>query len=435
MKKIIISLALLFSVGNIMAQTPEEKAALKEAKKEAKTCLNEAQKIKDEMEPKIQDKSAGDPEVLEKYTKGIEWVQKALNTNTIEEKKYGETYKMIAEFAHPINNIIILSYAQNKLPFDTLLFYNNLKTLTESLHKELKYTKVTTGEYGNETYLKTQKRNLASCGLYYIYAAQFLSASHHPDMALDAYEAAMNYEKTYPEVAGTVNLPIEEAQIAYYAFHTAHDAKMYDAMDKYYDKAMEFPEGAEGTKQVKILSYLEKGDTIAWANYLREETLKEPAKNADYVQMLLAYYQKGGMDKMVEFADAVLAVDPDLYIANYGKAYVMFATEKYDDALALYKKCAELKEDSYDAWYQCGLCKYRQALDLNNTISSIKVRAKAQETLEKTKTLFGDAIPFFEKARECTPDDPDKWAYELKQCYTVTGNSAKAAEMSKLLDE
>ena len=40
MKKIIISLALLFSVGNIMAQSPEEKAALKEAKKAAKENCN-----------------------------------------------------------------------------------------------------------------------------------------------------------------------------------------------------------------------------------------------------------------------------------------------------------------------------------------------------------------------------------------------------------
>ena len=85
MKKIIISLALLFSVGNIMAQTPEEKAALKEAKKEAKTCLTEAQKIKDEMEPKVNDKSASNSEVIEKYSKGIDFVQKALNTKTIEE--------------------------------------------------------------------------------------------------------------------------------------------------------------------------------------------------------------------------------------------------------------------------------------------------------------------------------------------------------------
>lgn len=434
MKKIIISLALLFSVGNLMAQTPEEKAALKEAKKEAKTFLNNAQKIKDAIEPKIQEKSIGDLEIIDQCTKGIELVQKALKTNAIEEKKLGEAYKMIADFAQPVNNVLI-NYAASQTPLDTLLFYNNLQTLTDGIHNEVKNTKVVKGEAGNEAYLKAKKLNLASCGVYYIYAAQFLASSHKPDLALKAYEQAMNYKTMYPEVADDVKLPINDAQIAYYAFHTAHDAKMYDAMDKYYEKAMEFAQGAEGTQQVKILSYLEKGDTAAWANYLRESTIKEPAKNADYVQMLLSYYQKQGKDKMVEYADAILAVDPNLYIANYGKAYAMFANDKYDDAFALYKKCTELKPDSYDSWYQCGLCKYRQALDLNNTISSIKNQQKAKETLEKTKTLFADAIPFFEKARECTPDEPDKWAYELKQCYTVTGNAAKASEMSKLIGD
>jgi len=434
MKKIIISLALLISVGNIMAQTPEEKAALKEAKKEAKTFLGEAQKIKEYIEPKISEKSAGEPEILEKCTKGIEAAQKALKTNGIEEKKLGEVYKIIADLAQPVNNILI-GYASSQSPLDTLLFFNNLKTLTDGIHNEVKYTKVVKGEGGNEAYLKAKKLNLASCGVYYIYAAQFLASAHKPELALQAYEDAMNYTKTYPEVADQVKLPIGDAQIAYYAFHTAHDAKMFDAMDKYYEKAMEFEQGAEGTQQIKILSYLEKGDTVAWANYLREATIKDPVKNTDYVQMLLSYYQKQSKEKMVEYADAILAVDPNVYIANYGKAFAMFANEKYEEALALYKKCTEIKSDSYDSWYQCGLCKYREALDLNNTISSIKNQQKAKETLEKTKKLFGEAIPFFEKARECTPDEPDKWAYELKQCYTVTGNAAKAAEMAKLIGD
>jgi len=434
MKKIIISLVLLFSIANIMAQTPEQKAALKEAKKVVKTNMTEAQKIWDYIDPKIKEKSADETEILEKCSKGMEYVRKALNTKAVEEKKLGETYKILSDFAQPVNNILV-NHASSKISFDTLLFFNNLKNLTESIHNELKYTKEVKGEYGNEGYLKGKKVNLANCGVYYIYAAQFLVASHHPDLALNAYEFAMNYEKTYPEVAGMVDMRISEAQIAYYAFHTAHDAKMYEAMDKYYNKAMEFTEGAEGTQQVKILSYLEKGDTLAWANYLREATTKDPVNNSEYVQMLLSYYQKQGKDKMLDYANAILAVDPNLYIANYGKAYVLFASEKYEDAFALYKKCAEIKSDSYDAWYQCGLCKYREALDLNNTISSIKIRAKAQETLDKTKKLFGEAIPFFEKARECTPDEPDKWAYELKQCYTVTGNSAKAAMMSNLIDD
>ncbi|MBR4186936.1 MAG: hypothetical protein IKQ85_00510, partial [Bacteroidaceae bacterium] len=75
----------------------------------------------------------------------------------------------------------------------------------------------------------------------------------------------------------------------------------------------------------------------------------------------------------------------------------------------------------------------RQALALSATVSSIKNQAEAKKTLEKTKSIFGEAIPFFEKARECAPDEPQKWAFELRQCYSVTGQAAKAAEMDKLL--
>ena len=107
--------------------------------------------------------------------------------------------------------------------------------------------------------------------------------------------------------------------------------------------------------------------------------------------------------------------------------------EKYDEAFESYHKCTELKDDYYDAWYQCGLCKFRQALALNETIGTIKNQVEAKKALEKTKSIFGDAIPFFEKARECAPDDPQKWAFELRQCYTAIGNAEKAAEMDKLL--
>ena len=168
-------------------------------------------------------------------------------------------------------------------------------------------------------------------------------------------------------------------------------------------------------------------------------TLKEPKANETYIQMLIAYYinadKKAGPESnlMMKYVDDIIAVDPNILMANYGKAYKLFETEKYDEALAAYKRCTEIKPDYYDAWYQCGLCKYRQALAKNATVSSIKNQTLAKQTLEITKKLFGEAIPFFEKARECAPDEPQKWAFELRQCYSVTGQAEKAAEMDKLL--
>ena len=435
MKKIIISMAMLLSVSTIMGQV--DKAALKQAQKEAKTQMTEAQKINEAITAKINEKTATEEEIMSECKKGQALIRKAIKSGAIAENKLGEAYKISADFALQPHNLM-LNHAVNKEPFDTAFFYSNLKMMTGALQGEIKNTKITKGEAGNENYIKSKIYNLAQCGDYYIYAAQFNSECGKFDKALESFETAMNYTKIYPEVADKAKLRIPNEQIAYYAFHTAHEGKLYDKMDALYEQALKFEEGAVGTKQVKVASYLERGDSAAWAGYIREMTIKEPKANEDYVQMLIGYYLKkekesGNNDLLIPYVNEVIAADPSILMAHYGKAYKYFESEKYDEAFEAYLKCTEIKPDYYDAWYQCGLCKYRKALALNSTVSSIKNQAEAKKTLETTKGLFGEAIPYFEKARECAPDDPQKWAFELRQCYNVTGQAAKAAEMDKLL--
>ncbi len=441
MKKIFLSIALTLLSCGVMAQSAEDKAkakaeaaALKAAKKEAKTQMDEATKIKDAIYLKVQNQEnpAKEEEVFAESQKGLDLITKALKSGHIEEKKLGEAYK-VSEMLAMLRHNLYLGKASSKQPFDTVAYYDNLKLLCDGFHNELKYTKPTPGETGNAKELESKKSNLASSAVYFVYAAQFEGDCQRYDRALEAYDIALNYGKLYPEVADKVELPVKPEQIAYYAFHIAHQGKLYDAMDKYYEQAMQFADGAKGTSQVRLMSYMEQGDTATWAAKAREMCLAAPSENEDLIQILASYYQKKGTDKMGEFADAVLAVDPNVLIANYARGFVYFAEAKYDDAMKYYQKCTEIKPDYYDAWYQCGLCIFRKATDLNSTISSIKNQAEAKKTLEKTRSLFGDAIPYFEKAREITPDEPQKWAYELKQCYTVTGQAAKAAEMDKLL--
>ena len=436
MKKIMISMALLLSVGTIMGQV--DKAALKLAQKEAKTQMNEAQKISEAIIAKVNEKTATDDEIISECKKGQAIIRKAIKSGALADNKLGEAYKISADLALQPHNLM-LNHAINKEPFDTAFFYSNLKTMTSAIQGEVKNTKITKGEAGNENYIKNKIMNLAQCGDYYIYAAQFNTECHHYDKAIEAFETAINYAKIYPEVAGKDSLRIPAEQLAYYAFHTAHDAKMYDKMDELYEQALQYADGAVATKQVKVSAYLERGDSVAWANHVREMTVKEPVGNEELIQMLIGYYLKkdkaAGSDSnlMVQYVDEVLAADPNILIARYGKAYRLFDQEKYDEAFGEYLKCTELKSDYYDAWYQCGLCKYRKALAMNATVSTIKNQAEAKKALDKTKELFGEAIPYFEKARECTPDEPQKWAFELRQCYSVTGQADKAAEMDKLL--
>lgn len=436
MKKILISMALFLSVGTIMGQT--DKAALKQLQREAKAQMTEAQKINTAITAKINEKTASEEEIMSECKKGQSLIRKAIKSGGLAENKLGEAYKISADFAlHPHN--IMLTHATQKEPFDTAFFYSNLRIMTDALHGEITNTKVTKGEAGNEKYINSKKFNLAQCGDYYIYAAQFNSETKKFDKAIEAFEMAMNYTKKYPEVADMTKLRITNEQIAYYAFHTAHEGKLYDKMDEYYEQALQFADGALGTKQVRASSYLERGDSTAWANYVREITISAPKENEDFIQMLIGYYLKkdkeagNGSNLMMPYVEEILAKEPDILIAQYGKAYKYFEMEKYDEAFEAYLKCTELKSDYYDAWYQCGLCKYRQALALNAKVSSIKNQTEAKKALEQTKALFGEAIPYFEKARECAPDEPQKWAFELRQCYSVTGQAAKAAEMDKLL--
>ena len=436
MKKIMISMALLLSVGTIMGQV--DKAALKQAQKEAKAQMTEAQKIDEAITAKINEKTATDDEILSECKKGQAIIRKAIKSGAIAENKLGEAYKISADMANHMNTAI-LKKTENKEPIDTAFFLSNLKSMTSALQGEIKNTKVTKGEAGNEKYLKGRQFNLAQCGNFYLYAAQLCGENKQYDKALEAFDIALNYSKMYPEVADQAKLSIPNDKIAFHAFHLAHEGKKYDKMNELYDLAIQYAEGADVTKQVNIESFRERGDTATWEKYIHEMTVKEPKANETYIQMLIAYYIKkdkeAGPDSnlMMKYVDEIIAADPNILMAHYGKAYKYFEQEKYDEAFEAYQKCTQIKSDYYDAWYQSGLCKYRKALAMNATVSSIKNQVLAKKTLEMTKELFGEAIPFFEKARECAPDEPQKWAFELRQCYSVTGQADKAAEMDKLL--
>ena len=155
-----LSMALLLSVGTIMGQV--DKAALKQLQKEAKAQMAEAQKIDEAITAKINEKTATDEEILSECKKGQALIRKAIKSGGIADNKLGEAYKIYADFAQFPNNVI-LGFSQNQQPFDTAFFYSNLKALTTALQGEIKNTKVTKGEAGNENYIKGKKHNLAQC--------------------------------------------------------------------------------------------------------------------------------------------------------------------------------------------------------------------------------------------------------------------------------
>ena len=88
MKKVILSMALLLCVGTIMGQ--QDKAAIKQAQKEAKAQMAEAKKIAEAITAKVNEKTATDEEIITECKKGQAYIRKALNSGMIDEKKLGE---------------------------------------------------------------------------------------------------------------------------------------------------------------------------------------------------------------------------------------------------------------------------------------------------------------------------------------------------------
>ena len=100
MKKIMLSMALLLSVGTIMGQV--DKAALKQLQKEAKAQMAEAQKIDEAITAKINEKTATDEEILSECKKGQALIRKAIKSGGIADNKLGEAYKIYALHNSPI---------------------------------------------------------------------------------------------------------------------------------------------------------------------------------------------------------------------------------------------------------------------------------------------------------------------------------------------
>ena len=78
MKKIMLSMALLLSVGTIMGQV--DKAALKQAQKEAKAQMAEAQKINEAITAKINEKTATEEEIMTECKKAQSLIRKAIKS-------------------------------------------------------------------------------------------------------------------------------------------------------------------------------------------------------------------------------------------------------------------------------------------------------------------------------------------------------------------
>ena len=106
------------------------------------------------------------------------------------------------------------------------------------------------------------------------------------------------------------------------------------------------------------------------------------------------------------------------------------------EALPFFDNSIDIDPNFTDAYYNAGLCWQRIGLEKNEEVSKKKFKTKAEmdAALEEVKDKFRKSEEYFVALRDLLPDEPNKWAYNLKSIYYTLGLKDKEAEMDAYLN-
>jgi tetratricopeptide (TPR) repeat protein len=101
-----------------------------------------------------------------------------------------------------------------------------------------------------------------------------------------------------------------------------------------------------------------------------------------------------------------------------------------------YKKAFEIDPTYVAAAYQAGVSLNSKAIELKDQLADKKTGMLTTANADKVKAVLTEAKGYLEKVRELDPNHEQvNWVYALYQMYYSLGDSAKAAELEKMLGQ
>jgi len=191
--------------------------------------------------------------------------------------------------------------------------------------------------------------------------------------------------------------------------------------------------------------YREAGDNERALQVLETGRANFPQNNDIMVAELNFYLSQNKLDQLVGKLEKAIELDPnnpELYFvlgtthgelikldSNNADLHITEANKAYDKALAI-------APDRFDINLNAGALFYNTAIELNKDMNALPLEKEAE--FEKLKAernkLYGQALPYFEKAHQLDPASTD-CMIALKEIYVRLGKTDKAEEMKKLLEK
>ena len=116
----------------------------------------------------------------------------------------------------------------------------------------------------------------------------------------------------------------------------------------------------------------------------------------------------------MEFADNMLAKEPNNKLYLYVKAYLFHNMNAFDDAMSYYAKAIAADPEYAEAYSNLGLVYIMKAQEAADAQSVDLNDSQSQATV---KAFYQEAKVNLEKARQLKPDQKELWAPGLYRVY------------------
>ncbi|WP_373787054.1 tetratricopeptide repeat protein [Bacteroides heparinolyticus] len=330
-------------------------------------------------------------------------------------------------------------------PYDTLQVYNSALNMCKYYFKcdELAQIPNEKGKIKNKyrkanaASILAERGNLINGGIQY-----FNSASQKEGAAAtEDNKKALEFFATYINIATNQMFEKENLlqtdtvlpQIAYYASLTAAKMEDYPNVLKYAPYAKNDKEVGKYAMEFISTALKAQGDTINWIASLKEGIQKYPDHSFFFGHLIDYYSNNNKYDEAMQFADDMLAKNPNNTFYLYVKGYLYHNMKDYDKAIEFYTKTIEVDPNYAEAYSNLGLIYCLQAQDFSETATTDVNDSKYKADQVSLKAFYEKARPNYEKARELKPDQKELWLNGLYRVYYNLQLGPEFEEIEKLM--
>ncbi|MGP1537475.1 tetratricopeptide repeat protein [Bacteroides heparinolyticus] len=330
-------------------------------------------------------------------------------------------------------------------PYDTLQVYNSALNMCKYYFKcdELAQIPNEKGKIKNKyrkanaASILAERGNLINGGIQY-----FNSASQKEGAAAtEDNKKALEFFATYINIATNQMFEKENLlqtdtvlpQIAYYASLTAAKMEDYPNVLKYAPYAKNDKEVGKYAMEFISTALKAQGDTINWIASLKEGIQKYPDHSFFFGHLIDYYSNNNKYDEAMQFADDMLAKNPNNTFYLYVKGYLYHNMKDYDKAIEFYTKTIEVDPNYAEAYSNLGLIYCLQAQDFSEIATTDVNDSKYKADQVTLKAFYEKARPNYEKARELKPDQKELWLNGLYRVYYNLQLGSEFEEIEKLM--